>query len=118
MPQFRPLRPTSQPAVDIVLARIDVPLGRIAEFCRKWGVVEFSLFGSVLRDDFGPESDVGVLVTFAPGGGYTFETLPDLLDELSALFGGREVDLVEKQLITNPFRRHSILTTARVVYAG
>ena len=44
---------------------IDVPTGRIAEFCRKWKVAELSLFGSVLREDFGPESDVDVLVSFA-----------------------------------------------------
>jgi predicted nucleotidyltransferase len=86
--------------------------------CRKWGISELAVFGSVLRDDFGPGSDVDVLVTFAPGGGYTFETLPDLLDELSALFGGRTIDLVEKPLITNPFRRHEILTTRCVLYAA
>ena len=97
---------------------VPVPVERIAAFCRKWGITEFSLFGSVLRDDFRPDSDVDVLVTFHPGGGYTFETLPDLLDELSALFGGRAIDLVEKPLLTNPFRRHAILTSRQVIYAA
>ena len=101
-----------------VPARVDLPLERIEAFCRKWAIAEFALFGSVLRDDFRPDSDVDVMVKFLPGGGYDFNTLPDFLDELSDLFGGRKVDVVEKHLITNPFRRHAILTTARVVYAA
>ena len=101
-----------------VPARVGLPLARIEAFCRKWKVAEFALFGSVLRDDFRPDSDVDVMVTFLPDGGYDFNTLPDFLDELSDLFGGRKVDVVEKHLITNPFRRHSILTTAQVVYAA
>ena len=47
-------------------SHVDIPRGRIAEFCRKWKVTEFSLFGSILRDDFGPDSDVDVLVSFDP----------------------------------------------------
>ena len=102
-----------------VAANVDLPLGRIGEFCRRWGIVEFSLFGSVLRNDFAPDRDVDVLITFAPGSpGITFENRPVILDELSAIFGGRRVDLVEKDLIRNPFRRYSILTTAKVVYAA
>jgi len=104
--------------VRAVAARVEVPLERIAAFCRKWKIAELALFGSVLRDDFKPDSDVDVMLTFFPGGGYDFNTLPDFLDELSAIFGGRQVDVVEKHLITNPFRRHSILTTAQVVYAA
>ena len=101
-----------------VPARVGLPLERIEAFCRKWKVAEFALFGSVVRDDFRPDSDVDVMVTFFPGGGYDFHSLPDFLDELSDLFGGRKVDVVEKHLITNPFRRHAILTTAQVVYAA
>lgn len=96
-----------------------IPVARIEAFCRKWGVGQFSLFGSVLRDDFGPASDVDVLVDFAPGAvGVTFENLPDMLDDLSAVFGGRPADLVEKRLVVNPFRRYEILTTRQVVYAA
>ena len=99
--------------------RLDIPRDRLAQFCRKWGVAELSLFGSVLREDFSSDSDVDVLVTLAPDSpGITFENRPQILDELSELFGGRRVDLVEKNLIRNPFRRHSILTTAKVVYAA
>jgi predicted nucleotidyltransferase len=97
--------------------RIQIDRERIVEFCRKWNITEFALFGSVLRDDFRPDSDVDVLVTFGPGGGLTFENRVKMLDELSAIFG-RKVDLVEKKAIRNPFRRYEILTTKSVVYAA
>ena len=90
---------------------------KIASFCLQWKIVEFAVFGSVLRDDFRPDSDVDVLVTFGPGGSITFDNRVDMLDELKAIFG-REVDLVEKKAIDNPFRRHSILTTKEVLYAA
>lgn len=90
----------------------------VRAFCQKWGVRELSLFGSVLRDDFRPDSDVDVLVAFEPGVSMTFEGFLAMREELSPLFGGREVDLVERRLVTNPFRRHEILTTRRVIYAA
>ena len=98
-------------------SHIDIPKERIAEFCRKWKIREFSLFGSVLRDDFGPDSDVDVLVVFeadAPWGGFE---LVDMADELETIYG-RKIDLVEKDCLKNPFRRYSILTTREVVYAA
>jgi uncharacterized protein len=98
--------------------RVDLPLEKIQAFCRKWKIAEFSLFGSVLRDDFGPESDIDVLISFAPGEAMTFEGFVEMRDELSAMFDGREVELVEKRLVRNPFRRHEILTTRQVVYAA
>lgn len=97
--------------------RIQIDRERIAEFCRKWKVTEFALFGSVLRNDFRPDSDIDVLVTFAPGFGITFDNRVEMLDELTAIFG-RKVDLVEKEVLRNPFRRHAILTTKEVVYAA
>ncbi len=97
--------------------RVDIPAEKIAEFCRKWQITEFALFGSALRDDFQPGSDVDVLVTFAPGAGITFDNRVEMLDELSTIFG-READLVEKSAIRNPFRRHAILTTREVIYAA
>lgn len=100
-----------------MVANIPIPEDRIAEFCRRWRVAEFSLFGSVLRDDFGPESDVDVLVAFEPGRSTTLEEWLDMLDELKAIFG-REVDLVERRLVTNPFRRHHILNNRHVIYAA
>ena len=99
------------------MVRIAFDRTRIAEFCRKWQVKELSLFGSVLRADFGPDSDVDVLVEFAPGGGITFENRVEIQDELAAIFG-REVDVVVKDFLRNSFRRHSILSTRELVYAS
>jgi len=97
---------------------IDLPLEGIAQFCRRHDVAELSLFGSVLRDDFQPDSDVDVLVTFPAGHAMTPEKYLTMRAELSALFGGRDVDIVQKRLLTNPFRRHDILTKRRVLYAA
>ncbi len=100
-----------------MVAGIPIPQDRVAAFCRKWGVAEFSLFGSVLRDDFGPESDVDVLVAFQADHSPSLEDWLDMIDELRGMFG-REIDLVERSRIRNPFRRHHILTNRRVVYAA
>ncbi|HEX2190865.1 MAG TPA: nucleotidyltransferase family protein [Longimicrobiaceae bacterium] len=96
---------------------IQVPQEQIEAFCRKWKVREFALFGSVLRDDFRPESDVDVLVTFEEGVGHSLFDLGEMNMELQALFG-RPVDLVQKNRIENPFRRHHILANHRVLYAA
>jgi hypothetical protein len=101
----------------MVSRNIDVPMERIAEFCRKWKVRRFSLFGSVLREDFRPDSDVNVLVSFQPDSTWDLLDLVDMRDELMSLFG-REVDLVEEEGLRNPFRRASILSTRQVVYAA
>jgi hypothetical protein len=97
--------------------RINIPKAKIEDFCRRWKIKEFALFGSVLREDFRPDSDIDVLVSFEPDGGITFDNRVEMLDELAEIFG-REVDLVEKDAIRNPFRRHDILTTKEVVYAA
>jgi predicted nucleotidyltransferase len=97
--------------------KIDIPIEQIKAFCAKWGVEEFSLFGSVLRDTFGPDSDVDVMLKFKPGHGFTFDNTPEIQDELEAIFG-RPVDVIEKGRIRNPFRRHAIMSSYRVVYAA
>jgi hypothetical protein len=99
--------------------RITIPKKKIAEFCRRRKVVEFSLFGSVLRDDFRPDSDVDVLVAFAPDTHMSLFDLVEMQDELESIFK-RKVDLVEKQAVLesqNYIRRKSILANTRVVYA-
>ena len=96
--------------------RIEIDQGRIAEFCRKWMITEFSLFGSALREDFGPESDVDVLVTLAPEAPWSLYEWVDMIEELQEIFG-RKVHLVEKSGLRNPIRRREILTTKQVVYA-
>ncbi len=97
--------------------RIQIDRERIAEFCQTWRITEFSLFGSVLREDFGPESDVDVLVEFATDHPWSLFDIVDMEDELKALFG-RNVDMIMKGGLRNPFRRHEILSTRQVVYAA
>ena len=99
------------------IENIPIPMDRIEAFCRKWGVKEFALFGSVLRDDFRPDSDVDVLLDFQPGYGFTFENTPAIIDELESIFS-RNVDVVEKGRIRNRFRKASILSSHRVLYAA
>ena len=95
--------------------QIDVPQHEIEAFCQRWQIVEFALFGSVLRNDFDAGSDVDVLVTFDDAAPWSLWELTEMRDELVALFG-RRVDLVEKTAIRNPFRRHHILSNCEVVY--
>lgn len=90
---------------------------RITDFCRRWRVTELALFGSILRDDFRPDSDVDVLVTFEPEAPWSLWDLTAMRQELQEIFG-REVDLVEKKGLRNPFRRHAILATQRLIYAA
>jgi uncharacterized protein len=96
---------------------LDVSSETIRAFCAKWNVGELALFGSVLRDDFSPESDVDVLVAFAPGTRRSLFDLVEMKDELSDLLG-RKVDLVSREGLRNPFRRHQILTTRQILYAA
>jgi predicted nucleotidyltransferase len=100
-----------------IKSNLEIPLDKIEAFCRKWQIKEFALFGSVLREDFRPDSDIDALVSFEPGGGITFDNRVEMQDELAEIFG-RKVDLVEKDAINNPFRRHNILTTKELVYAA
>ncbi len=101
----------------MVSRNIDIPKSEIEAFCRKWKIKELSLFGSVLRDDFRPDSDIDVLVSFEPDAPWDLFHLVDMRDELMALFG-RDVDLVEKEGLRNPFRRRTILDTREVIYAA
>lgn len=104
----------------MVQAQIELPMDAIAEFCRRWQIVELALFGSVLRDDFRPDSDIDVLVKFAPDHGWGFFALAEMQHELSDILG-RDVDLVSKRGIEmshNELRRGEILGSAEVVYAA
>lgn len=97
---------------------IPIPMDRLKAFCEKWMITEFSLFGSVLREDFGPNSDVDCCVVFDPANEWSLFDIVTMREELSELFGGREVDMVERKAIVNPFRRHHILTHRRIMYAA
>jgi predicted nucleotidyltransferase len=103
-----------------ILARLHVTEDQIGAFCRTWQIVRFELFGSVLRDDFDDQSDVDVLVTFAPEAEWRFADLLDMEDALKAMFR-RDVDLVERHLVEespNWIRRRAILGSATPVYAS
>ena len=93
---------------------------RLARFCRHWGISELALFGSILRQDFRPESDVDVLVTFEPEARPGLFQLARMRDELEQMFG-RQVDLVSRRGLEssrNPLRRKAILSSAEVMYAA
>jgi predicted nucleotidyltransferase len=96
--------------------RIRLPRKKIAEFCRRWGITELSLFGSVLRSDFRPDSDIDVLVSIDPHAHIGLFELAQIQIELEKIFK-RPVDLVEKEGLRNPYRRRGILKTAEVIYA-
>jgi len=96
---------------------IAVDRARIAEFCRKWRVKEFAIFGSALGEDFRPDSDVDVLVELEEDAPWDAFDWVDMIEELKGVFG-RDVDLVEKTAIRNPFRRRHILSHHEVIYAA
>ncbi len=89
----------------------------IEAFCHKWKIEELSLFGSVLRADFRPDSDIDILATFAKDAQWSVFDHWRMTEELSTLLG-RKVDIIESADLSNPFRRHEILTTRKLIYAG
>lgn len=93
-----------------------VDASALAALCRRWGIRELALFGSALREDFGPESDVDLLVEFMPGVVLGFRCF-QLERELSELFGGRRVDLVPRKYL-HPRLRERVLAEAQVQYAA
>src|SRR6185503_21239312 len=94
-----------------------IPRKKIAEFCKRWGITEFALFGSALRADFRPDSDVDVLVSINPMAHIGLFEIAEMEIELEDMFK-RPVDMVEKEGLRNPYRRREILRTAQVVYAA
>jgi uncharacterized protein len=102
-----------------MITAIELPIEQIAEFCDRWQVTEFALFGSVLRADFRADSDIDVMVQFHPDAHPTFSTLDQMESELQTLFQ-RNIDLITRQGIEtsrNYLRRHEILSSAQVIYA-
>ena len=87
----------------------------LERLCRRWHIRRLALFGSILRDDVRPDSDVDVLVVFDSDATWNSWDLLDLREELRELFH-REVDLVELRSLDNPFRRRSILRSQQVIY--
>ena len=106
-------------AGDINLA-YDLPYDSIVAFCQQWKIAQLELFGSILRDDFGPHSDVDFLVIFAPDARWSLLDLVKAEEELSSIVG-RSVDLVEREPVEqshNWIRRRAILGSARSIYVA
>ena len=95
---------------------LHIPFEELSAFCRRYQVRELAIFGSVLRQDYRPDSDVDLLVSFEPGARVTFLTLARMQRELETLFG-RKVDLVPKDGLKPGIRDH-ILATSQVLYAA
>lgn len=101
-------------------ARMGVSPDEIAAFCKRRQITELALFGSVLRDDFGPNSDIDVLVKFSPDAKLSFLALDQMEEELSEMLG-RKVDLLTRKSIEqspNWIRRENILGSAKTIYAA
>ena len=101
------------------LSNIELPIEKIQEFCDRWQISEFAVFGSVLRNDFRSDSDIDVLVTFAPDAKRGLTETLQMKEELQNILG-RKVDFIVKAAIErseNWLRRKNILESAQVVYA-
>jgi predicted nucleotidyltransferase len=96
---------------------LKIPYDRLKAFCLENRIRELSIFGSAVREDFGPQSDVDVLVEFQPDADLSLMDVLELQEELKSLFG-REVDLIEKRALRNPFRRYAILKSKETIYAA
>ena len=97
-----------------------LPMDQLTDFCHRWKIQELSIFGSYLRDDFGPDSDLDFLYTFADNVGWSLFDLVRMDEELAAIVG-RPVDLVDRETIEeseNWIRRREILGTAEVIYVA
>lgn len=95
---------------------IDFPTDKVSEFCKRNGIRKLSLFGSALRDDFRPDSDVDLLVEFQAGAAPSLLDLARMERELSGILGGRKVDLRTPKELSRYFR-DEVLSTASVQYA-
>lgn len=99
--------------------RIEIAPGLIADFCQRWQISELALFGSILREDFGPGSDLDVLVTFSPGAEWGLLDHVKMEQEMADLMGSK-VDLLTRQAVErspNWILRREILDAAEVLYA-
>ena len=104
----------------IASVKIQLPETEIERFCQRWKVSELALFGSVLREDFRPDSDVDVLVTFSPGARWSLFDMVRMEKDLEAILG-RPVDLVERKAVEsseNYIRRKHILNSFVPVYVA
>ena len=100
--------------------QIEVSREQIIAFCKRWQIAELAFFGSVLRDDFGPDSDIDVMVRFQPEASHSLFSMVSMEEELSGILG-RETDLVSRTAVEksrNYIRREAILKSAEVFYVA
>lgn len=100
------------------IQNLDLPMAQIKDLCDRWQITEFALFGSILRDDFQPTSDIDVLITFAPNARKGLLTLAQIKHELEDLLG-RDVDILTKKSIEQSYnadRSRHILNSVQVLY--
>jgi predicted nucleotidyltransferase len=106
--------------IGVFNTQITIPTAEIASFCDRWKVTELAVFGSILRTDFSPDSDIDLLVSFAQDARWSLFDLVTMQEELQAVLG-REVDLVEREAVErseNYIRRKNILSNLEVIYAA
>lgn len=96
--------------------KVEIPHANVAAFCRRHHIRKLALFGSVLRDDFRPDSDIDVLVEFEPGHVPGFIRLAGIELELSEILGGRKVDM-NTPMCLSPYFRDEVLAEAEILYA-
>ena len=103
-----------------LVKNIDLPMPQIREFCQRWQIVEFAIFGSVLRDDFHHDSDIDCLAKFSDKSDWSLFDRVKMQQELAIILN-RKVDLVNKKSIENSqnwLRKREILNTAQIIYAN
>ncbi|MCY4610954.1 MAG: nucleotidyltransferase family protein [Gammaproteobacteria bacterium] len=104
----------------VIRTRMGISPKEIVAFCKRRQITELALFGSVLRDDFGPNSDIDMLVKFGPDAKPSFLTLDQMEEELGKMLG-RKVDLLTRRSVEqspNWIRRENILGSAKTIYAA
>jgi predicted nucleotidyltransferase len=99
-----------------VAEKLRISQTRLAALCRKYGVAKLSLFGSASRNELTPESDVDLMVEFAPDSRASLFDIVTMQDEFPAAFGGRKVDIVTPEILLNPHRRDSVVPDLKVIY--
>jgi predicted nucleotidyltransferase len=110
--------PSAAYAVQKRYGELNVERSRLADLCRRYGVRKLSLFGSAARGDMTPESDIDLMVEFAPDSKTSLFDLPAMQEELSALFENRRVDIATPEILENPFRRRAITPDLKTLYAA
>ena len=103
-----------------MMEKLNISRDCLVEFCTRWRISELALFGSVLRDDFGPDSDIDLLVTFEPDAPWSLFDIVRVKQEFEELVG-RKVDIIERPALEkhhNPYLKHEILTTAVRIFAA